>query len=162
MTPFLVATLAALLVVGTLAVLWREQRQRFLPALGAVLLLAVAAGGYFSWVNQGKGTQGDPALVEVTAPVLEEVAGSYRLRGQLLNRHEGLALSVLTLQLVVEDCTTSCRTIFDEARQLRIPVPPGAARPFLQVYPGAVAVQGERRFRGSVLAPRVHPAPAPR
>ena len=159
MTAFLAATLAALLVVGLLTVLWRENRRRFRQALAAVLVLAAVVGGYVWSVTAGLGSRGDPGQVALESLVLEEVAGSYRLRGILRNNDPARAISWLPLQLRVADCSAAgCRDLFDDTRELRLAVPPGGARPFLLVFPHSVRAGGERRYQVTPGTPRVHAA----
>lgn len=160
MTPFLVATLAALIVGGTLVVIYRQYRRHFAPALLATLVAAAAVTGYVFWVGSGGSKQGDPSLVLLEAPVLEEVAGSYRLTGRLVNRSNQQAISAVPVRLLVEDCTgDDCRLQHDLDDTILVSIPPGEARHFVRVFPvNHRAAEGALKWRVETGAPRVHEA----
>lgn len=160
MTPFLVATLAALIVGGTLIVIFRQYRRYFAPALLATVVTAAAVTGYVFWVGSGGSKQGDPSLVVLEASVLEEVAGSYRLTGRLANRSETQAISAVPVRLLVEDCAgNDCRLQHDLADTLLMSIPPGEARDFVRVFPVARRpASATMKWRVETGAPQVYEA----
>ncbi|MFP5383986.1 MAG: hypothetical protein ACLGHG_07940 [Gammaproteobacteria bacterium] len=160
MTPFLVATLAALIVGGTLVVVYREKRRYFVPALLATVLVAAAVAGYVLWVGAGGSKQGDPSLVVLETSALEEVAGSYRLTGRLVNRSSTQAITAVPLRLLVEDCSgDDCRLQHDLADTLLVSIPPGEARDFVRVFPvSRRPASAALKWRVETGAPQVYEA----
>lgn len=160
MTPFLVATLAALIVGGTLVVIFRQYRRYFVPALLVTVVTAAAVTGYVFWVGSGGSKQGDPSLVVLETSVLEQVAGSYRLTGRLANRSETHAISAVPVRLLVEDCAgNDCRLQHDLADILLVSIPPGEARDFVRVFPVAHRHAGAAlKWRVEIGAPRIYEA----
>lgn len=160
MTPFLVATLAALIVGGTLVVLYRQYRRYFVPALLATVVVVVVVTGYVFWVGSGGNKQGDPALVVLETPALAEVAGSYRLTGRLANRSDTLGISAVPVRLLVEDCSgESCRLQHDLKDTILVSIPPGEARDFVRVFPVTHRPAAEAmKWRVETGAPLVYDA----
>lgn len=162
MIPFLVAILLALIVGGTLVVIWRERRELFRTALAISLALLVLAMGYVWWVAYGYTLTGDASVISLSELKLEPVAGSYRLRGLVNNVSPELAVSVVPITLQVADCAdatkpTSCHTLFNITRTLSVSVPPGASRAFVLVFsPPAMAVHGSLQWQAQAGVPRTH------
>lgn len=160
MTPFLVATLAALIVGGTLVVIFRQYRRYFVPALLVTVVTATAVTGYVFWVGSGGSKQGDPSLVVLEASALEQVAGSYRLTGRLANRSDTQAITAVPLRLLVDDCSgDDCRLQHDLADTLLVSIPPGEARDFVRVFPVSRRPAGAAlKWRVETGAPQVYEA----
>lgn len=162
MIPFLVAILLALIIGGTLVVIWRERRELFRTALAISLALLVLAMGYVWWVSYGYTLTGDARTVSLSELTLEPVAGSYRLRGLVNNLSPELAVSVVPITLQVADCAdatkpTSCHTLFNITRTLSVSVPPGTSRAFVLVFsPPAMAVRGSLQWHAKAGTPRTH------
>lgn len=135
MTAFLVATLMALLVCGALVVVWREHPERFRPALAGAAALFVLAGSYAWWVTHGHEVVGDEDIVALSGLRVQEVAGSYRVTGNIRNASRDRAVSAVPLVLQVEQCTeAACTLLHETALTLAISIPPGEGRPFTAVF----------------------------
>lgn len=161
MTPFLVATLLALLVAGTLAVLYREDRRRFRLALSATIAVVAVVVAYLVLHAHRAGN----SEVEVTFSGLrlEAVAGSYRVSGRVDNPAGELAVSSLDATLKVEHCPAgaSCSSVLSATQRLRLSVPPGTSRAFVLTFPvppGTPGYGADVRWSLSPGAPTTHRA----
>lgn len=158
MTPFLLATLFALLIVGGLFHVYRMGnpqlfRKALASAAGAVLLAVV----YAVWISGGELGRVGSDQVGLSELRIVEAAGSFRLEGRATNRSATHTLVSLPLHLVVEDCQAAgaCEVVHDETREVLVTIPPGAIVPFNTVYAASAGpVRGERRWRVSAGAPR--------
>lgn len=158
MTPFLIATLLSLLIVGGLFKVYRSgDPLLFRKALAGTILFVVLLAAYAAWVSGGKLSRIAADQVELSELRMVEVAGSFRLEGRAANRTADYLVTGLPLRLVVEDCAAGgvCRVVHDEARELRQSIPPGGAVAFRQIYVGdAGPARGERRWRVEAGSPR--------
>lgn len=136
MTPFLVATLLALLAGGALIITWREHRTRFPQAVGIAVAAGLLVGGYAWWVTHGHELVGDEDSVALTDLKALPVAGSYRVTGTLTNLSRENTLSALPLLLQVERCPAGapCERLHEVPATLHLQVPPGESRPFYAVF----------------------------
>lgn len=162
MTPFLLATLFALVAGGGLAIVWRERRALFARTLAAVIAVAALALGYVWWVEQGYTLTGERGIVTLSDLKLEQVAGSYRLQGQVNNASPELAVSAVPVRLRVSDCpdaatTTSCSEFLDMTQPLLVSVTPGGSRPFILVFNATpTTIHGTLRWQAEPGAPRTN------
>lgn len=94
---------------------------------------------------------------------MTEVAGNYRLAGQLTNLGTEVAITAVPVRLTVEECPTgkdaACTLLHDATVTLLLSIPPGGTRPFVQVFPAHPhpGTQGTRRWRAQTGEPKVYP-----
>lgn len=139
MIRILLAVLAALVVGGTLSVLWSGNRRLFWPALAATILVVGALVAYVVWMPaHGRGNL-SANEVKLEAISLDPVAGSFRLRARLQNLSRDQIIVRIPVRLVIESCDppggTSCTVRGDRTQQVRVTVEPGQSREFFQVFP---------------------------
>lgn len=140
MTPFLLATFLALLVGGSLVIVWREQRAWFNRVAGLAVALVVLVSAYVWWASHAHEVLGDRALVTLSGLTVVESAGSYRVRGSIHNNSTDRAVSAVPLHLWLEDCAQAtpaapaCERLHDIEQTLVVSLPPGESRGFVQVF----------------------------
>lgn len=160
MTAFLAAILLGLIVGGALVVVWREQRQWFRQAVTAAAGVCILAGAYVWLVMHGHELLGDRASVGFSGLRVVEVAGSFRLGGEVINRSQDHAISAVPLTLLVERCDDArCDTLREVDSTLVMSVPPGETRPFSLVFStSTLPPGGPLSFRLAHEGPRTHRA----
>ncbi|MFZ5722912.1 MAG: hypothetical protein ACOY33_04560 [Pseudomonadota bacterium] len=161
MTPFLIATLLALFIVGGLGAVYRRgDRRRFRQALGGSIAVVVLAAVYAVWISGGERTRIEAAQVALADLRLVEVAGSFRLEGRIQNRSATHTITSVPVRLRVEDCAgDNCRTVHDETADVLLSVPPGGTAGFHRVYAATAGQpQGTRRWEAEAGAPRAFEA----
>lgn len=158
MTAFLVATLLALVIAGSLTVVWREHREQFRRALAVAAGVVVLVSSYAWWVTHGYEIAGDQSVITLSELKLTEVAGSRRVTGIVSNLSRDQVVSAVPLVLQADDCRgDQCERLVEVERTLVISVPPGEQRPFVAVFntPQLVA-QGDLVFHVVHEGPRTH------
>lgn len=165
MTPFLIATLFALVGVGTLALLYRRgEMRRFRQVLVGGTVAAVLVVSYLGWVSGGKLDRIDAAQVALSDLRMTEAAGSFRLEGRVQNRSAVLTIASVPVRLIVEDCVAgdtgpagACHVVFDDTAEVTVTVPPGGSNDFRRIYTATTgSARGTRRWHATPGAPRAY------
>lgn len=86
-------------------------------------------------------------------------AGSYRVSGRIVNRHDEASLKGFVLNVVMQDCVVAsdddCLIVGQSSERVVTSIPPGQARDFTaNAYFGEPAVNGEKRWQFTVSEPR--------
>jgi len=86
-------------------------------------------------------------------------AGSYRISGRIVNRHDDALLKGFMLNVVMQDCASTadddCLIVGQSSERIVTSIPPGQARDFsTNAYFGEPAVNGEKRWQFTVSEPR--------
>lgn len=91
--------------------------------------------------------------------VLPAYAGSYKVTGRIVNRHDEALLKGFLLNVVMQDCVGAsdddCLIVGQSSERIVTSIPPGQARDFsANAYFGEPAVNGEKRWQFTVSEPR--------
>lgn len=158
MTPFLFATLLALLIVGGLFHVYRKGNPLlFRKALAGAAATVVFVAAYAAWISGGELGRIAADQVALSDLRIVEAAGSFRLEGRASNRSATHTLLSLPLHLLVEDCVAGgdCEVVHDETREVLVTIPPGGSVAFNTAYAATAGPpRGERRWRVAARAPR--------
>ena len=135
----------ALIVIGLIALAGPYPRIAF-GLLGGLLLI----GGSFIWYSADKDPDRqdlDPAKMAIeNISVVEAYAGSHRLTGRLVNRHETAAVRETLISVDMLNCkqaNVDCLVVGQDTESIIERIPPGQARDFeTTVYLGEPAISG--------------------
>lgn len=162
MTPFLIATLLALLITGGLLLVFREHRKYFPYALAGVIITAALIITYVTQVAPHRTTDIPATQVTLENTTVSVIAGSWRVRAQLNNQSTDVAISSIPLRLIVEDCINtsdagkpSCTPIAEATLDVIISVPPQQTRTIQAAFPITTHIQqqGKTTYQVTVGTP---------
>lgn len=166
MTPFLIATLLALIVVGALGLIYRRGDMRlFRKALIGSAVAVLLVTGYLAWISGGKLDRIGADQVVLGDLRMVEAAGSFRLEGHVRNRSSTHTLVSVPIRLRVEDCAAgaapaaTCPTVYDHRVEVPMTVGPGADVEFRHVFVPATPIgspAGVRRWHAEAGNPRAY------
>ena len=137
-----------LVIVGLIVLSGRYPKLAF-GILGTLL----ASGAVILWLTSDKSFDLKRAGVDVikvdNTAVIPAYAGSFRLTGRLINRHESIAIREVILSIIMRDCPTAngdspdCLIVGQTTERLNLDIPASQARDFATtIYLGEPAISG--------------------